>query len=310
MKVSVAIATYNHEKYLAQTLDSVLMQQVDFDYEIIVGEDCSTDNTRAVLMDYQAKHPHIIKPILQKENVGTPWNGIAVLDACTGEYIALLDGDDYWIDPLKLKKQVDFLDANPDYSLCFTAYQSYYENDSRFSDPFFLPHRKQSYTLEDLFEGNIISTPTVMYRRQNLPEYPEWLYKMPAADYGLFVINAQCGKLGYLDEVMVVYRRHNGGIWSAQDHVTVLRKELENLTALCEYLGPEYYKKIFPYFNDTFCMLMDHSILNYNPEFAYKYSKLCIKYKTDATFCEAIKFYIRPYIPRRFWYALRERLSL
>ena len=119
MKVSVCMITYNHEAFLAEALESILAQRTTFEIEVIVGEDCSTDNTRAVLLHYQRLHPHLIKPILQPHNVGYHRNFADVLRRASGEYIALLEGDDYWTSPEKLQRQSDLLDAHPEFSMCF-----------------------------------------------------------------------------------------------------------------------------------------------------------------------------------------------
>ena len=106
--VSIASITYNHEKFIAQAIDSFLMQETDFDFEIIIGEDCSTDDTLKIIKEYKAKYPDIIKLITSESNVGMMTNFIRTLEACSGKYIALCEGDDYWTDTLKLQKQVNF----------------------------------------------------------------------------------------------------------------------------------------------------------------------------------------------------------
>lgn len=121
-KVSVSIITYNHVNYIAQAIESVLKQQVDFTYEIIIGDDYSTDGTQKILQHYQKKYPDIIQLVLHpKRYEGVPGrlNNITNLYSCRGQYVALLDGDDYWISENKLQTQVDFLDQNPDYTLAF-----------------------------------------------------------------------------------------------------------------------------------------------------------------------------------------------
>jgi len=120
MKVSVAVITYNQEYTLARTLDSILMQKGDFSLEIVVGEDCSTDNTREIVIEYQRRYPDIVKPLLQPRNRGIMGNSADAFRACTGQYINMIAGDDYWIDEFKLAKQVAFLEAHPDYGLVST----------------------------------------------------------------------------------------------------------------------------------------------------------------------------------------------
>src|SRR4030067_128381 len=117
MKVSVIVITYNHEEFICQSLDSILMQDVNFEYEIVIGEDCSTDKTRDILLDYQKNYPDKIRLILSEKNRGLIANFVQTYKSCSGEYIATIDGDDYWTSSQKLQKQVDFLDNNLDYAM-------------------------------------------------------------------------------------------------------------------------------------------------------------------------------------------------
>lgn len=122
-KVSVFMITYNHETYIAEALDSILMQKTDFDFDIVIGEDCSTDATRRIVLEYSRKYPDKIKLLLHNVNVGFISNLMYVLEACTGKYVAMCEGDDYWTDPFKLQKQVDFLEANKEYILATHGYR-------------------------------------------------------------------------------------------------------------------------------------------------------------------------------------------
>lgn len=114
IKVSIMMLAYNHEKYIREALDSVVMQQTDFKFEAIIGEDKSTDKTREIIREYQKKYPDIIKPIYRKKNIGASKNVVSTLKRCTGQYVAFLECDDFWIDPLKLQKQVDYLENHPE----------------------------------------------------------------------------------------------------------------------------------------------------------------------------------------------------
>ena len=123
--VSVITITYNHEPYIAKTIEGVLMQQVNFPIEFIIAEDCSTDKTRNIVLDYANRYPEQIKVITSEGNVGAEANERRALLAARGKYIAFCEGDDYWTDPLKLQKQVDFLENNPEYSACFHRFRDY-----------------------------------------------------------------------------------------------------------------------------------------------------------------------------------------
>lgn len=117
--VTVVTITYNHERYIAKCIDGVLSQKVDFPMEFIIAEDCSTDGTRAICEDYARKHPESIRLITSETNIGYNPNELRAMKAARGKYIAYCEGDDYWTDPNKLQKQVDFLEAHPEYSICF-----------------------------------------------------------------------------------------------------------------------------------------------------------------------------------------------
>jgi glycosyltransferase involved in cell wall biosynthesis len=111
--------TYNQDQFVGQAIESVLSQQVDFEYELVIGEDCSTDRTREIVASFGAKFPDRIRLLLPKSNLGMQENFKATLAACSGQYVAILEGDDYWTSPLKLKRQVEFLDAHSDCAMCF-----------------------------------------------------------------------------------------------------------------------------------------------------------------------------------------------
>src|SRR5690554_2607359 len=117
--VSVVMPTYNHEKYIRQAIEGVLMQETDFLFELIIIEDCSVDDTKKIALEYAEKHPEIINVLGAEKNLGITDNYFRAMGAITGKYIAICEGDDYWTDPLKLQKQVNFMETNPDCSLCF-----------------------------------------------------------------------------------------------------------------------------------------------------------------------------------------------
>ena len=166
--VSIFMLTYNHEKYIAKALDSILKQKVNFPYEIVLGEDCSTDNTREIVLNYAKQYPDKFKLILHETNRGAMYNQNEVFANCTGKYIAICEGDDYWTDLNKLQKQVDFLEDNIDFSICFTDYIIFEEN----SKKFIFPELKKKYNRKTVFSrynlilSNIIPTATVMFKNR------------------------------------------------------------------------------------------------------------------------------------------------
>ena len=223
IKVSVSIVTYNHENFIAQAIDGVLMQEVDFDYEIIIGEDDSTDNTRNIVKEYKERYPDRIRLFLNdRKNViyigGRPtgrWNFINNLEHAKGEYIAILEGDDYWTDPHKLQKQVDFLDSHPDFAICSHNVYRKYEDQSKPMVEWPGSELKEIITLEDMLGGGYtVPTCSLVFRNKVFGELPDWFSQVGAGHTSLQVLCASKGKMRYLREVMGVYRIHPGGICS------------------------------------------------------------------------------------------------
>lgn len=235
MKVSVWMSAYNHEKYLAQCLDGVLMQKTNFDYEIILGEDCSADKTREIAINYQKKFPDKIKLYLPEKNIGMMEMDVATWDMCDGKYIALLNGDDYWTDENKLQIQVDFLEKNPDTVMCF--HKSKVENEidgSSFETVYLEPD--DTLPVESLLRGyNPIMTVTVLMR--NILEMPDWYPGMPYGDMPLYIMLSKKGKIKYIDKMMSVYRIHSNGNWQGETIYNNLVKDLKFYNVINEYLN-------------------------------------------------------------------------
>jgi glycosyltransferase involved in cell wall biosynthesis len=215
MKVSVLVMTYNHAPYIAAALDSALTQQVDFDYDILVSEDASTDGTREIVLDFERRHAGRIQLLLSERNLRSNEVVVRGLRAAPGQYIALLDGDDYWTSPYKLQRQVEFLDAHPECAVCFHNATVVHEDGSRAPWNWTPAGHKPISTLEDMWMGNFIATSSTMFRRGLFGEVPAWYVSFfPITDWPLHILNAEHGAIGYLDEVMSVYRYHAGGLYS------------------------------------------------------------------------------------------------
>lgn len=230
--VSIACITYNQENYIKDTIDGFLMQKTTFPIEIIINDDASTDNTTKFLRDYADKHPNLIIPIFQKENQYS--KGINpgvkfVLPLCKGKYIALCEGDDYWIDPYKLQKQVDFLEANKDFVISHHNMKVIYENSNREPHLSNSPEQKEITTIEDLASSYFIYTASSIFRNGLIKEFPDWFYQSPLGDYMLYMLIAQYGKIKYFPDVMGVYRVHENGIWSNLSDNCRLEKQLNTL---------------------------------------------------------------------------------
>lgn len=212
-KVSVICLSYNHAKYITNALDGFLMQKTDFAFEVIIHDDKSTDGTAEIIRDYQEKYPDIIKPIFENENLYSKGNFEFINNLFVhskANYIAVCEGDDYWTDPSKLQRQVDFMDRHPDYAICFHPVDILVEDDDRESREVY-PSDKGPFTIERLLSSNFIQTNSVMYRK---PKYQDLsTYAMPG-DWYLHLYHAQFGRIGFIDRVMSVYRKHSGGVWA------------------------------------------------------------------------------------------------
>lgn len=217
LKLSVLVLTHNHEAFLAQALDSVLMQQTTFAYEIVVGEDGSTDQTRAVVEAYHRCHPDRIQPIYQACNAGVGPNLRACFAACRGQYLALLEGDDYWTNPHKLQMQVDWLEAHSDYTMCYHDLVSLWAPPGE--APRLTPFDRRAGERTEIHLADFLQSPpthvsTVMLR-QVYAELPNWLFGVYPIDLPLLLLYAAQGKVRRLPGVQSVYRVHAGGSWSA-----------------------------------------------------------------------------------------------
>jgi glycosyltransferase involved in cell wall biosynthesis/RimJ/RimL family protein N-acetyltransferase len=214
--VSVFMITYNHEPYIGQAIESILAQKTNFDFDIVIGEDCSTDNTRKIVLGYAEKKPGKIKPLLHEQNIGAIANQMAVFSACTGKYIAICEGDDYWTDPLKLQKQVDFLEANPEYGLVYSDFKIIDKEGNDIDQPAHKSIREryqEGYVFTELLKGNFINTCSVVFRKELMPgdiyvsEKSWFIY-----DYWLWLRVATKSKIHFINEATAAYRFHDGGV--------------------------------------------------------------------------------------------------
>lgn len=217
LKVSVLMLIYNHASYLRQALDSILMQEVNFDYEIVAGDDCSTDSSVEILEHYAKEYPNKLKIITHSSNVGIYKNLQDVFQSCTGQYIALLEGDDFWTSSSKLQQQIDFMDNNPDFSICFHRVNVF--NNENNKTIYNLPWKnyKKVSTIDDLLQQNFIQTCSVVYRSGLINTIPEWFSNLKLADWPLHILHAEYGKIGYINKIMGSYRVHSKGVWSGNN---------------------------------------------------------------------------------------------
>ena len=257
--LSIACITYNHAKFIRQALDNFLMQKTNFPFEIIIHDDASTDGTADIIREYEAKYPDIIKPIYQKEN---QWQkGVSIsrtfqFPRIKGKYVAMCEGDDYWCDEYKLQKQVDFMEAHPDYALCYHPAKMIYVDEER--EPITIGKSKYNnpQPYYNLIKGNYIPSNSVLYRtkylKQELKNYPNDIYPN---DWFNHIVVSKHGKIGYIPDVMYVYRRHKQGIsyadfdnYDEEIHLRYGIKEMNFHQVVWNKIKdqyPQYYKEIF-----------------------------------------------------------------
>jgi glycosyltransferase involved in cell wall biosynthesis len=242
LKVSVCLITFNHEKFIVQAIESILCQEVKFNYEIIIGEDFSSDKTRSIVIDYQKQYPDKIRLILPEENLGCYGQKIFVqtLQACRGEYIALLDGDDYWICSHKLQQQVDYLDNHPECAICFHDVTTIFEDKVGLSQRYNNFEPQELSNIENILKSNFIPTCSTLYRRGLFDEFPEWYNETVCGDWVLHVLNARHGKIGYINKCLGVYRVHRNGLFSSMRKIQQIEEAIKFYKLLNEYLNFEY----------------------------------------------------------------------
>lgn len=215
--VSICCLAYNHEPYIRDCLDGFVMQKTDFPFEVLIHDDASTDKTAEVIREYESKYPQIIKPVYQTENKyskGVKVNSVYNFARAKGKYIALCEGDDYWTDPLKLQKQIDFLEANPDHSMCFHNAMLKWEDGREGLSMSNLEDR--DYSGEELYENFIVPTASCMVRKE---VFESDLYKIASknpnfcfGDIVIWLTAADYGKIKAMSDCMSVYRKHVGGV--------------------------------------------------------------------------------------------------
>jgi len=235
IKISVIVTSYNHEKYIKKCIDSILMQK-GVDFEVIIGDDQSDDNTREILKEYKKNNHEIINLLPSNENLGVTKNLKRCFEVANGKYVAICEGDDYWTDSYKLQKQVKFLEERLDCVMCFNSILVYYEN-----------HEKKNHiqpklsvdtlTTRELILNNYIGNfSSCMYRNSIIKKLPDHLYDLFTVDWMFNIACSEFGNIGFLNENMSVYRIHDNGLWSSKE----AKKQISELKVLID-LYNEYY---------------------------------------------------------------------
>jgi len=210
IKVSILCITYNQENFIRQTLESFVTQKTNFNFEVIIGDDHSTDKTTDIIREFEKKFPKIIKPIYRDKNIGISNNLFDIFQKASGEYISMCAGDDFFTDTKKIQTQSDFLDKNPDCSLCFHLTKVFFENNEEKETLFPDLNKINEFTLKALLEDNFLQANSVMYRKTDYKDLPSDIIP---EDWYLHLYHAKNGKIGFINKVMSAYRKHEGSIW-------------------------------------------------------------------------------------------------
>lgn len=260
--VSVKTITYNHEKFIAQCIEGIMMQKTNFAFEYIIGEDCSTDSTMEIVQEYARRYPDVIRIITAEKNVGAVENDNRTDRACRGKYVAFCEGDDFWTDPYKLQKQVDFLEANPQYGMVHTSF-SCINGDKLIENVWKDKKIPQGDVLDELISGNYIATATVCIRNEFLKkirianQIKENKWRM--GDYPLWIEVAAQSKIAYMPDVTMTYRVHpdsathsldwNGDFKFFQSRYQIKRYYVEKYDRdkLLPFLDKRYHQELLKY---------------------------------------------------------------
>lgn len=237
--VSIVCTTYNHENYIANTIEGFLIQKTNFKFEILIHDDASTDQTANIIKLYEKRYPELIKAIYQKENQyskGLDVSGYNIKRAL-GKYIAICEGDDFWTDPLKLQKQIDFLENNPEYSLCVHAAKLVNIKNNRKNLDIRPSNKNRDFSTEEVISGGggLFPTNSMVFLRKKEIQESDFSSKIVFGDYALTIYLSLLGKVYYMDEFMSVYRLNVEGSWSSRvskNRKIIVRYNLQKIKML------------------------------------------------------------------------------
>lgn len=282
IKVSVICLVYNHEPYLRKCLDGFVNQKCDFEYEVLIHDDASTDNSASIIREYEEKYPNIIKPIYQTENQyskGVKITTDYLYPKAQGEYLAWCEGDDYWTDENKLQKQVDFLDKNSDFVACVhCATMNFVEQDQNYTFPRISSSRE--FLAEEVIKngGSLFSTNSLIMRSDFREKMPDCFLAKGFGDYQLFMYSAMSGRLWCMKDNMSVYNFATSNSWTnrvlsnPEKKVAHYKEEIRMLNAVDEFYDFKYHEAFdFKIKQDEFMVLSLHGDKKAMKQKEYRY---------------------------------------
>jgi len=244
LDLSICMPTYNHERFLRQAVESVAAQDTEFSIELIIGEDSSPDGTRDLLLELADEHPGLVKPVLHGSNLGGPGNMRELYAQCTGEFVAILEGDDYWTYPGKVQAQIEILRGDPRIASVFHNVSVIYEDSRRESHPHIAEMEKHDFDLSDILRSCFIPTCSTMFRRSNFSHIPNWCAEVTMGDWIIHCRNAQHGLTHYIDETWATYRIHSGGVWSTLGALSRAEDSVKACRLLGRQLGLAHHRSL------------------------------------------------------------------
>jgi glycosyltransferase involved in cell wall biosynthesis len=239
-KVAVLVSTYNHERFIEESVRSVVTQKTDFDYRVIIMDDCSTDQTRKIVVRLRDEFPEKIELILADKNRNDNSLWREVIHDTSSPYVAIIHGDDYWTSSDKLQKQADYMDAHPEIAIIFHNATTIYEDGSVPAELFNPTDQKLVSTLDDLWKGNFIAGCAPMIRKAAIGYIPEWFIELKWGDWPLYILAARHGTIGYVNDVMGVYRVHRAGLWSGRNETQQIEGVIQFYEAMNRNLEYHY----------------------------------------------------------------------
>jgi glycosyltransferase involved in cell wall biosynthesis len=268
--------TYNHAPFVREAIESVLMQKTDFPFEVVVGEDCSTDQTRDVLREYT---DHRVRLLPADSNLGMVKNLARTLDECRGEFVAIIEGDDFWTDDCKLQKQVTYLQENDDVAICHHSVSLKYEvsgfsQDEIFSDPII-----EHLDFDKLLEQNRIASCSVVFRRKHFQKLPHWFAGLNLCDWPMFVVLSLAGRVGFLPGKMATYRVHSGGVWSTSTYLKKARSAVDMYCRFKKHLPKSHLSKTKRHLSRVYFEIAREYRLQHNVHLCLLY--MCLSAKED-----------------------------